>query len=99
LKDFLSLLEFIKKEFTNDKVRIELFKPNVIFIDIDCLRDGIHDLTLVISEDGLEMATLKKDRTNADDGFLLYDERITDLSLAKKRLLDIKETGIYQNAI
>ena len=67
IQDFIS---FLKKKFDATSIWIENFKPDLIFVQIDCFIDKPFKLSIEVSSASIKFATVSKE---PEFDFSLYD--------------------------
>jgi hypothetical protein len=91
--DIITFKDFLKENFDSSILSIDEFKPDLQFVDIDCLKDIKKKVTLEISNQTIKVSTISKE---PELDFSLYDYCFESILDAKIFLLDIKKTGIFK---
>ncbi|MCW3108056.1 MAG: hypothetical protein JWQ09_2562 [Segetibacter sp.] len=86
------LVDFLKENFEEEQLLIDRFKPDLIFIDVDCLKDETSKLTMALSSELIQIATVSKEPVL---DFSLYDFNIDDIQTAMEYIRKVKDDGIY----
>ncbi|SFF07460.1 hypothetical protein SAMN05518672_11578 [Chitinophaga sp. CF118] len=91
--DIIAFKQFLKENFDTSILSVDEFKPDLQFVDIDCLKDIKRKLTLEISNQTIKVSTVSKE---AELDFSLYDYCFESVLEAQIFLSDIKKTGVFK---
>lgn len=86
-------LDFINSKFNSEIIYYDEFKPDLIFIEIDCLK-GISNkkLSIEISADFIKLSAISKEPTL---DFSLHDYAFENQAEAELMLSEVQKTGDY----
>lgn len=83
---------FLNNTFGESIIYFDRFKPELLFFEIDCLKDSDQKLSIDLSPDAVRLSSVDK---SPGMDFSLHDHYFTSSIEAKNYLLEIYKTGIY----
>jgi len=87
-----SFVNYLRQTFGSSIVYFDKFKPDLFFVEIDCLADVKKKLSIEISSDLIKLSTI--DKQDAID-FSLHDHAFNTNASAEDFLNQVHKTRIY----